>query len=97
MVLTKPLIFEGNTLTLNMSTGAAGFIMVEFLTREGEAIPGFSGQDAYKLFGDHIALKAIFWRGDSASWDVSSLAGKPVRLRITLREAKLYAMQFVVL
>jgi hypothetical protein len=94
-VLTKPLVFEGKTLTLNVSTGAAGFIMVEFLDPEGNPIPGYSGSEGYKMFGDDIALKVLFRRGDGADSDVSSLAGKPVRIRFTLSEAMLYAMQFL--
>ncbi|MDR2100990.1 MAG: hypothetical protein LBP43_00290 [Treponema sp.] len=94
-VLTKPLVFEGTALSLNMSTGAAGFVLVEFLDPEGRPIPNYSGPGAYKLFGDDADIKALFWRGDAASEDLSPLAGKPVRLRFTLSEARLYAMQFV--
>jgi hypothetical protein len=94
-VITKPLTFEGKTLTLNMSTGAAGFVSVEFLESDGSPIPGFSGKDRYKLFGDDLALKALFWRGKTASNDVSSLAGKPIKIRFTLSEARLYALRFV--
>ncbi|MDR2376284.1 MAG: hypothetical protein LBD96_07590 [Treponema sp.] len=93
--LTRPFVFEGRTLTLNVSTGAAGFIMVEFLSPENELIPGYSGNAGYKMFGDDIALKVLFRRGDSADSDVASLSGKPVRIRFTLSEARLYSMQFI--
>jgi hypothetical protein len=94
-VVTRPLIFDGKTLTLNMGVSAAGYVMVEFLDSDGNPIPGFSGIDACKMFGDDISLKALFRRGESATGDVSSLAGKPVKIRFTLCEARLYAMQFV--
>jgi hypothetical protein len=94
-VLTKPLVFEGGVLSLNMSTSAAGFVMVEFLSPEGTPIPLYSGKAGYKMFGDDPGIRAIFRRGDGASDDVSSLAGKPLRIRFTLSEAKLYAMQFI--
>ena len=94
-VVTKPLIFEGKTLTLNMGTGANGFVSVEFLDPDGNPIPGFSGADSYKLFGDDIDLKAIFTRGKDFTTDLSSLAGKPVKIRFNLSEARLYAMRFI--
>jgi hypothetical protein len=94
-VLTKAVVFEGDTLSLNMSTGAAGFVMVEFLSPEGKPIPNYSGPAAYKLFGDDTDIRALFGRGDNVSRDLSPLAGKPVRLRFTLSEARLYAMQFI--
>jgi hypothetical protein len=95
IVLTKPFVFEGSILTLNVSTGAAGFIMVEFLSPEKELIPGYSGNEGYKMFGDDIALKVLFRRGDGADSNVASLSGKPVRIRFTMSEAMLYSMQFV--
>ncbi|MCL2477989.1 MAG: hypothetical protein FWF22_00705 [Treponema sp.] len=94
-IVTRPLIFTGNTLTLNVATSAAGFIMTEFLDAEGNSIPGFSGVSGYRMFGDDTALRAIFWRGQNASGDLSPLEGKPVRIRFTLKEARLYSMQFV--
>jgi hypothetical protein len=95
VVETKPLVFEGKALTLNVSTGAGGGIQTEFLDPQGNPVPGFSGKDAYKMFGDDTGLKALFWRGESASGDVSSLAGKPVRIRFTMSEARLYSMRFM--
>jgi hypothetical protein len=68
-----------------MSTSAAGFVMAEFLEPGGVSFPG------YRMFGDDIALKALF--GGTIT-DLSSLEGKPVRIRFTLKEAKLYSMQF---
>jgi hypothetical protein len=94
-ILTKPFIFEGNILTLNVSTGAAGFIMVEFLSPEKELIPGYSGNEGYKMFGDDTALKVLFRRGDGAGSNVASLSGKPIRIRFTMSEAMLYSMQFM--
>ena len=94
-VVTKPMIFESKTLTLNMSTSAGGYLSVELLNPDGTPIPGFSGKDTYKLFGDNINLKTIFKRDKEATSDLSSLSGKPVRIRFNLCEARLYAMQFI--
>jgi hypothetical protein len=94
-VLTRPLIFSGNTLTLNMSGSAAGYAAVEFLRPDMSPIPGYSLDAAYRIFGDAPDLRALFRRGDGASSDCSSLAGQPLRIRFTLREVKLYSMRFV--
>ena len=47
--------------------------------------------DSEKLYGNEIAHE-VKWRDGS---DVSSLAGKPVRLRVRLKDADLYSFQFV--
>jgi hypothetical protein len=92
---TKPFTFTGNTLTLNMSTSAAGYVTVEFFDNNGGHIPGYSLEAGYRMFGDHTSIKVLFRRGDSAVGDVSALEGRPVRLRFTLKEAKLFSMQFI--
>ena len=98
-IVTKPFIFSGNILALNMSTSAAGFVMAEFLYPDGSPVSGFSGESGYRMFGDNLEIRTLFRRGNkdsggTASSDVSSLEGKPVRIRFTLRDAKLYSMCF---
>ena len=56
----------------------------------GKAIVGFTAEDADEINGNYIR-KVATWNGSS---DVSSLAGKPVRLRFVMRDTKLYAFQF---
>jgi len=87
---TRPLIFEGNKLTLNFSTSAAGSIRVEIQDVVGEPLKGFAVDDCDELFGDTLE-GAVTWKGSS---DLSQLADKPVRLRFVLRDADLYSMQF---
>jgi hypothetical protein len=41
--------------------------------------------------GGNFIDQQVHWKGRA---DVSSLAGKPVRLRFNLKRAKLYAFQF---
>jgi hypothetical protein len=89
-LLTKPLSFEGNRLSLNFSTSAAGSIRVEIQDAEGKPIEGFGLDDCDELFGDTLD-QSVTWKG---STDVSQLAGEPVRLRFVLRDADLYSMQF---
>lgn len=46
--------------------------------------------DEFNLVGDAIEQPVSWTKGS----DVSSLAGKPVRLRFVMQEADLFAMQF---
>ena len=89
-LLTKPLTFSGNRLTLNFATGAAGAIRVELQDAAGKPIPGFTLADSNEVFGDAHARQAT-WKQSS---DLSHFAGQPVRLRLELKDADLYALQF---
>jgi hypothetical protein len=76
---------------LNARTGGGGFIRVEILDRNGLPMPGYALADSQRLVGNSLHFAAAWKRGE----DVSSQAGKPVRLRFVMRDAKLYSIQFV--
>lgn len=88
---TVPLEFSGERLQLNIDTGVAGSARVEILDADGQPVPGFALADGDAIKGNYVAHAAT-WEGKD---DVSALAGKPVRLRFVMRDAKLYAFQFV--
>ena len=88
--MTKPFVFVGNELELNYSTSAVGSVKVEIQDDRGNALPGFTLDECPEMFADLIEGK-VAWEGGG---DVSSLAGKPVRLRFTLMDADLYAFKF---
>jgi hypothetical protein len=90
-LLTRPLTFSGKRLVVNVSTSAAGGVRVELQEPDGTPIPGHALADCDEVFGDGLA-RPVSWQGNE---DLSGLAGKPVRLRIGLRDADLYALQFV--
>jgi len=90
-LLTKPLVFSGGNLTLNASTSGAGSIQVEIQDTAGHPIPGYALADCSEVFGDELA-RVVRWR---AGGDVRPLSGKTVRLRFVLKDADLYAFQFV--
>ncbi len=87
---TRPIRFEGKTLRLNFATSAAGEIRVEFQDSQGGPLPGFTLADSEPLIGNEIERSVRWKRGG----DVSALSGKIVRLRFTLKDASLYALQF---
>ena len=55
-----------------------------------EPISGFALEDCVETFGDRIEGSVRWQKGE----DVSTLSGQPVRLRIRLRDAHLYAFRF---
>ncbi|MFP6769078.1 MAG: hypothetical protein VB859_12960, partial [Planctomycetaceae bacterium] len=89
-LLTRPLTFNGSRLTVNFATSAAGTLKVEFQTPDGKPVKGFALADADETFGDELD-RTLTWRGSS---DVSSLAGRPLRLRFTLSDTDLYSIKF---
>lgn len=90
-VLTKPFVATGRNLHLNFSTSATGLIRVEALTTEGRPLAGYAGRGAAQVYGDSVQ-HPVTWP-KSRAW--SDLAGQTIRLRFTLTEADLYALQQV--
>jgi hypothetical protein len=89
-LLTHPLIFDGSRLTINYATSAVGSVRVELQEADGRPIAGYALDDADEIYGDEIA-RDVTWRGSA---DLAALAGRPIRLRIALKDADLYAIQF---
>jgi hypothetical protein len=89
-LVTKPLTFTGSKLLLNFATSAAGDVRIEIQDADGHPLPGYALDDATELIGNEIE-RAYAWKNSD---DVSSLTGKPVRLRFVLRDADLFSFQF---
>jgi len=89
-LITKPIRFDGNRLLLNFATSAAGGIRVEIQDAQGNPLPGFSLDEAVELIGNEIE-REVRWK-DGA--DVSKLAQQPVRLRLVMKDADVYALRF---
>lgn len=89
-LVTRPLVFEGGQLTLNYATSAAGSLQVEVQDAGGQAMPGFSLEDSPEIFGDRID-GPVAWNGGA---ELGELAGKPIRLRVVLKDADLYSFRF---
>ena len=87
---TKPIVFEGSELEINYSTSAVGSVQVEIQDEQGRPQQGLALDDSPEQYGDKIAERVSWSEGP----DVSSLAGRPVRLRFVLKDADLYAFKF---
>ncbi len=90
-ILTKPIIFEGGNLTLNLATSVAGTVRVEIQDADGNPVKGYSLADCPEIYGDDIRY-TVRWKQKGG--DLRALAGKPVRLRFALNDADLYSFQF---
>ena len=90
-LFTQPIVFDGTELLLNFSTSAAGEIKVEILDIDGKVIRDYSADDCASIFGDSINRK-VYW---NKGGDVSSLAGRVVRLHFVMKDADLYSFKFM--
>ena len=84
---TRPFTFTGSKLLLNYATDILGSIQVELLDADSNPISGYTPTEIY---GDEIAATYSWAEGK----DLASLAGKPIRLRFTLKDADVYSIQF---
>ena len=96
-VTTRTFNFTGDELVLNMQAALQQWgaeaceVKVEILDGRHAPMEGFSFEDADTLSTTAVD-QVVTWRGGDA--DVSALVGRPVRLKIHFKNAKIYAFQF---
>jgi hypothetical protein len=90
-ITTKPFLFTGDRLELNLVTQSSGSVQVEVQDAAGTAITGFGIEDADSITADDVRRVATW----NHSGNVASLAGKPIRLRFIMKDARLFAFQFL--
>jgi hypothetical protein len=83
-----PRKLRGSHLVLNIKAG--GSAKVAITDEDGKAFPGFDLDDCDRIKGDLIQ-KTITWKGNN---NVTALAGRTVRLKFQMQNAKLYAFEF---
>lgn len=89
VAISRPLVFSGQALELNVATGAGGGVRVGLIDADtGQVIAGFEESDEF--FGDQVAT-VVQWKGVG---DLGKLAGRRLRLKITMYEADLYSLRF---
>lgn len=89
-VLTKPFLFNGKSLSLNLSTSAYGSVRVAILQPNGEPMPGFDIHDCEPVFGDTID-RTVNWTNGS---DLSFAEGKEIRLLFEIMDGDIYSFRF---
>jgi len=85
--VTPPLIFAGDALILNAHVRPGGGLRVGLSNETGEPVDGRSTRDCVPMTGDHVRA-VVHWKTGS---DLSSLKGKPTKMRIEMTTASLYA------
>ena len=89
-LVTRPLTFTGQALSINASTSASGSVRVEVQDAEGRPMTGFALTDSVEFYGDQIDAD-VAWRGSPS---LAALVGKAIRLRFVLAECDLYSFRF---
>ena len=82
-LLTRPFVFEGDSMKLNFSTSAAGHVHITLMTRDGRTAR------SCELFGDSTDRIVTF------DQPLDSFSGKPVVMLIELQDADVYAFEFI--
>jgi len=82
--ITPLVTFNAEVLTLN-TDAPAGEVRVQVLAPDGRPVPGFAKTDGAVVHGDALAAPVRWAR------PLSALAGKPVRLEFSLKNARLFA------
>jgi len=83
---TTPLTVDLDTISLNVATATSGSVRAALLANDGAELAGFGLDDCEPLTGDGLRLP-LRWSGE-----VGDIADAPVRLRLELRDAVLYAI-----
>jgi hypothetical protein len=83
---TRPLVLGGQQLILNLVSDY-GEVRVELLDESGQTIAGYAREDCIPVTTDNVAA-TVRWN-DRLSLD--ELAGRPLRLRFHLSNARLYS------
>jgi len=93
-MVTKPFIYQGDTLVLNFETSGAGSVRLELQDTHGNPIPGYELETFAPLWGDQIEHPVAWSANPRWGTGLRKLEGTPLRLRIVLRDADVYSWQF---
>jgi len=89
-LVTPPITFQGRRLELNADVSALGVMRVGIEYANGSPVEGFGLEDCDRMFMNDVA-HVVSWKRNT---DLSALAGRPIRLRIEMTSARLFAFQF---
>jgi hypothetical protein len=90
---TRPLLFEGRRLVLNVEpTGPGARLEVQLVGTGMDRTPGYTFEECIPLTEDQLDTP-VRWKGRT---EVGEWAGKRVRLGFRMRSMRLYSLQFLV-
>jgi hypothetical protein len=85
---TPLVVLAGTAIALNLDA-PQGEAQAQLLGEDGVPLPGFTFADCQPVVGDGLALPLRWQR------PLSNLSGRPVRLELHLRQARLFALELV--
>lgn len=88
--VTPPLEYYGNQLRLNLNVRPGGSVRVGLLDSDNQPLQGRSIDDCIPLQCNHVD-KLVKWK---TGFDLTDYASQPVKMRIEMTDASLYAFQF---
>ncbi len=83
-IVTKPFVYDGDTLRINFATSARGYLYLTLVSGDG------TRYESCETFGNKIDRRVIF--DDPGA--VARLSGQPITLEIRIMDADLYAIRF---
>lgn len=89
-LLTRPLVFTGDVLEINVETSAAGGVLVELQDADRRPLAGYTLAECDEIRCDDVG-RVVTWQGTA---QLTGLAGRIVRVRFQMRDADLYAFRF---
>jgi hypothetical protein len=93
-LISKPIRFSGNKLSLNFSSSARGGIRVGFTDLMGKSLVGFSLNDCPWIYGDSIN-RIVEWKpGKEVTANVGPVAKQAIKLVFELKDADLFSFKF---
>ena len=81
-LVTKPFVFEGDSLLINFRTSAAGNVYITLRDEDGNEAK------SCELFGNAIDRRVSFDK------PISDFAGKAVRMEFKMSDAEMYSFKF---
>jgi hypothetical protein len=89
--ITFPLLFSGKELRLNVAVREGGRVRVGLLDEQGRTVAGHAMEDCRPITDDDTDVQ-VRWQ---AGADLSARAGEWTRLRVEMKNARLYGFQFI--
>ena len=100
MLTTKPFIFAGRRLLLNLDASGGGSLFIQLhFAAEFPATPRSALLTSNYLVHNGVDLEVEFWNGGDApgavnSTAIASLAGTPVVMVMRMQDCRLYGLRF---
>ncbi len=87
VLLTKPMVWEGQRLLLNYSTGSKGYIKIVLTDEKGNELSGFGTADALPITGDEVD-GLVQWKSGR---NIGELKGKSICAKIIVKDADVFS------